>query len=89
MAKIGGWEGARGEEDDDRYAESVGGFDGDIQGGIVATALGALHPVDHAGAVGVWAAGAAGSDAGIAWEFKNGVHYCGTRKISCIDSSSR
>ena len=55
----------RREEDDDGLSQNVGGFDGDIQCGIVEGALRPLHPVDDAAAFGIGIAGPADRDAWI------------------------
>ena len=51
------------EEDDDRKAEEVRGFDGDVEGGVVGDAESALHPVNNAARAGTRIAGAANEDA--------------------------
>jgi hypothetical protein len=60
VAQVGvGIEGHRGEEDHHGFGEGVGGEHCRIEGGVVAAALRALHPVDDASAVAVGRAGAA------------------------------
>ena len=69
VAQVGvGVVGNHAEVDDHRQAEKVGGFDGDVERGIVDDAQGALHPVDDAGAVLARRAGAAHQDAGLIGE---------------------
>jgi len=72
------------EKDDDWLAQLVGDFDGGIERGIVAAALGALHPVDDTGSVGIRRASAADGDAGIVSEFGQRVHVQATHEILTI-----
>jgi hypothetical protein len=58
-----------GEEDDNGKGEEIGSVDGDVEGGIVMDAHGALHPVDDTPAVGEWRAVAPDEDAGVVGEF--------------------
>ncbi len=62
------------EKDDDRLAQRVGGLDRDIERGIVEGALGALHPVNDAGAVGIGSALAAHADTRIFEKLFKTVH---------------
>jgi hypothetical protein len=66
VAEVGAGEvGDGGEIDEDGEIEFVGDFDGEVEGGIVEGALGALHPVDDALAVFRRDAGTADGDSWI------------------------
>jgi hypothetical protein len=73
MAQVGGGIRNDGEEDNDWEFERVREFDGEIEGRIVMSALGALHPVDDALACGLTGAAdgdavlAGGEDGGEVW----------------------
>ena len=56
MAKICGRKRARSEKHHHRLAQRIGCFDRSIERGIVDSPLRTLHPVNHAGAVGMWSA---------------------------------
>jgi hypothetical protein len=62
VAQVGVGVGDDGEENDDREAEGVAEFDGEIESGIVVGALCSLHPVDDASRVLGGRAGAADGD---------------------------
>ena len=69
MAQVGfGVVGNDAEEDDNRQAENIGGFDRNVERGVVEDAHGALHPVDDAFGGLAWRAGAADLDAGMGGE---------------------
>jgi hypothetical protein len=89
VAKIGRRKRAWSEKDDDGLAESVGSIDGDIEGRVVAAALSALHPVNHAGTVGVGGSSAADGYARIVGEFEKSVHVLRVRKLSAVGPSDR
>ena len=75
VAEVGvGEVGDGGEVNDDRERERVAEVDGEVEGVVVAAALGALHPVDDAAGVFGGRAGAADGDAGIVGE---GAEGCG------------
>ena len=69
MAEVGvGIVGDDREVDDDGEGEEVGGFNGEVEGGVIEDALGALHPVDDGEAIFTGRTGAADLDAGVGSE---------------------
>ena len=75
VAQVGVWiKRHRREKYNHRLAQGVGRGHGRIERGIVDAALGALHPVDDTGSVGVGRAGAANGNARILRESGQVIH---------------
>jgi len=91
VAEVGvGVVGNDGEENDDGKAEEVCGVDGDVEGGVLMDAHGALHPVDDAVAAGARRTVAPNEDAGVVGEFSEGFGlrgrpwHAGLPRVRCF-----
>ncbi len=74
VPKIGHAERSWRKEHHHGLTESVGGFDRNIESGIIDAALRSLHPVDNAFPRRIWRPGISHGDARIAREFKKSIH---------------